>query len=95
MRFRISTFTNKIKRKHDVGDPWRTPRVAVMMTVPRMLLVIQYIEIRAANITAPHPNSFRILNNIPLGTRSYALEKSMKPTYNFFLFFETIVKYQS
>jgi hypothetical protein len=80
----MSTYTTN--KKHDVGDPCLTPIDAVMMEDPRILTVTVYIDTRAANITAPHPNDFSTTNILDLGTRSYAFEKSTKQTNNFNFF---------
>ena len=43
------------------------------MVDPRMFVVLEYIEMSAPIIVTPQPRSTRILNNLLLGTRSYAL----------------------
>ena len=53
-----------MNKKQDVGDPCRTPIVALISAVPMILLVTLYIAIRANNIVAPHPKAFKTENNL-------------------------------
>ena len=84
---RMRTFTYYMKRKHDVGEPWRTPTIAVMTAIPRILFMILNIAMRANSIAQPHTSRFRISISLFLGTRSYAFDKSIYAIYNcnFFL----------
>ena len=72
----ISVSTNKLNKKHDVGDPCLTPIIAVTMAIPRMLFVTLYMAAMANNIIKPHPKRFIVCSSLFLGTRSYAFEKS-------------------
>jgi len=75
-----------VNKKHDVGDPWRTPIVAEIMTQPRILLVTQYIAMIAYSMAAPQPSLYRILKSDPLGTLSYALENQQTQQITFCVF---------
>lgn len=87
----IRSFTCTImNNRQDVGEPWRTPTVVTNLLVLMMLSITLYIMAQMIpSITMPHPRRIRILTGICLGTKSYALLKSINVTNNFFLLLAT------
>ena len=59
-----------MNKNTEVGDPCLTPIVHVMITVPRIHEVKEYMLIRAPIMTTPHPILTKRENNLPRGTRS-------------------------
>ncbi|XP_050715693.1 pre-rRNA 2'-O-ribose RNA methyltransferase FTSJ3-like [Eriocheir sinensis] len=65
----------------EVGEPWRTPKVAVRTAAPRTLWVTRYMATRAASITAPHPRRRNTPISVARGTRSYACFRARSAAY--------------
>ena len=68
----INVFKNSTNKKHDVGEPCRSPIVAEIIAVPRILLVTLYIEVIANHMSNPQPTRFNVSIILSRGTRSYA-----------------------
>ena len=63
----MSVFTNRLNKKHEVGEPCRTPMTAVMTAIPKILLVTLYIAAIAKSIIKPQPSLFKLNINLFLG----------------------------
>ena len=66
----MSVFTNKLNKKHDVGEPCRTPMTAVMTAIPKKFFVTLYMAVIANNIMTPQPSRFKLGINLFLVARS-------------------------
>ena len=62
---------------NEVGEPWHTPTMSIMTTIPKLLFVILYItKLGAKNLTQPQPSHISV--SLFLGTSS--LQSQYAPT---------------